>query len=317
MYLRKVIRISADDSPNVRVAQAQMAKGLEPTGEVVVPGVIDWNTYKQRRRTWDKVRACIGLDGMFYEGAEVLLYPPDWLNESEKRARDINIRSVGRAEAIGIDTAEGGDNTVWSIVSKQGLIEQISFKTPDTAIITGRTIALIQKYAVDPNNVMFDQGGGGQEHADRLRYQGYKVRTVSFGESVIPDPVRHLKPFDTKQHERRERYTFKNRRAQMYWLLHLALDPINNHDDRNNPTPFAIPAEYTELRRQLAVMPMWYDDEGRVFLPPKQRRPGAQTTSLPTISEMLGCSPDEADSLVLAMYAMDPGSRPKRITSVL
>jgi hypothetical protein len=303
-YLRKVIKISAADSPNVRVALAQQARGEKPTGDSVVPGVIDWATYQHRRLTWDQVRQCVGLDGEFYEGAENLLYPPEWLNKAEQYAQEIQIRKMGHATSLGIDTAEGGDDTSWAVCSEKGLHELISMKTPDTSVIVGRTIGIMQRYGINPDNVMLDQGGGGKEHADQLRARGYPVHVVSFGESVAPEPVRFLKPWEEKQDDRRERFTFKNRRAQMYWMLHLRLDPLNAEQ------PFAIPAEYTELRRQLAVMPLWYDEEGRIMLPPKNRRPGAQQTTIKTISEMLGRSPDDADALVLAVYAMDPGSKP-------
>lgn len=305
-YLRRVIRIGATDSPNVRLALAQQKQGREPTEEVLVPGVIDWPTYQQRRRTWDKVRQCIGLDGEFYEGAETLLYPPDWLNVAELYAEQKSLLKSKQGTSIGVDTAEGGDKTSWAVCSDQGLLHLESQQTPDTSIITGRTIALMREYGVDPKRVVFDQAGGGQEHADRLKQQGYPVKYVSFGESVLPEPVRYLKPWEDKQYERKERYSYKNRRAQMYWLLHLRLDPINTEHR------FGIPSgsngeQYAELRRQLSVMPLWFDQEGRIVMMPKRKPPGSNST-LPCLMDMLGRSPDEADALVLAVYAMDPGS---------
>jgi hypothetical protein len=39
-YFRRVIRIKAEDSPNVRYALAQIAAGKKPTGEVILPGVL-------------------------------------------------------------------------------------------------------------------------------------------------------------------------------------------------------------------------------------------------------------------------------------
>jgi hypothetical protein len=38
-------------------------------------------------------------------------------------------------------------------------------------------------------------------------------------------------------------------------------------------------------------------------LPPKQRRPGA-VGGAPSLTELLGCSPDEADALALAVHAL-------------
>ena len=37
------------------------------------------------------------------------------------------------------------------------------------------------EYNVPAEKVFFDSGGGGQEHADRLRSHGHEVQTVAFG----------------------------------------------------------------------------------------------------------------------------------------
>ena len=310
-HYRKVIRIRAVDSPNVQLALTQQQMGLPVTHERIVPGVITWAEYQKRRKLWDPVMQCIKLDAEFYEGAEVLMYPPEWLNKAEAYAAH---RPENTATALGIDTAEGGDKTCWAAVGSHGLVKLVALKTPDTAVITGRTIAMMNEFDIEPEMVMFDQGGGGQEHADRLRYQGYDVQTVSFGESVTPEPVRFLKQWEEKQHERRERYVYKNRRAQMYWLLHLALDPGTEETPypNNDGHGFGIPAEYTELRRQLSVIQTLWDEEGRIMMPPKRRKPGQAANSkagLKSLEELLGCSPDEADAVVLAMYALQPGSQ--------
>lgn len=297
-YARRVIKITAMDSPNVRLALEQERLGLEVTGEEVIPGVLSWQLYRQRRLTWDAIRQCVGLDGEFYEGAEIRLYPPEWLNRA-----GVYAKNVGRypAKAIGVDTAEGGDNTTWAVTGEKGLIKMVSMKTPNTAVIPSRTIALMNEFSVDPENVIFDQGGGGQEHADRLRASGYDVQTVSFGESVMPDPVMFVKPFDEKIIERRERFTYKNRRAQMYWLLRQRLDPSNPDVEG-----FAIGVEHQELRRQLNVMPLLWDEEGRFMMLPKRRKYNGAVKQ-ECLEDRLGCSPDESDALVLAVYAMDPG----------
>ena len=91
------------------------------------------------------------------------------------------------------------------------------------------------------------------------------------------------------------RYAYKNRRAEMYGELRVLLDPSRG-------TGFGLPSEYAELHRQLAPLPLLYDPEGRLYLPPKDKR--SSTSTELTIKEILGCSPDEADSLVLAVYGM-------------
>lgn len=297
-YYRRVIRIRADDSPNVRLAEAQIAKGLEPTYETLIPGVIDYSLYQKRRKMWDPMDQCIKLDAEFYEGTEILLFPPVWLNAAVTRAALLSRTNAYRtAVAMGVDTAEGGDSTVWTVTDHLGILRQISYKTHDTYDIPGQTIQLIKEYHLDPRNVLFDRGGGGREHADLLRRRGYDVRTVAFGESVTPPdkPPGLRRNREDRRDIIEDRYVYKNRRAQMYGLLHNLLDPSYN------PMGFGIPAEFSELRRQLRPIPKKYDDEGRLFLLSKRKKPGSKQLSL---TDVIGCSPDEADSTVLAVYGM-------------
>lgn len=294
-YYRRVLKIQATDSPNVRLALAEQEAGLTPSGKQIVPGVLAWHEYQKRLATWDEIRQCIGLRGEFYEGSETLLYPPDWLNRSEQEARALQGKPR-YAKAIGIDTAEGGDNSCWAVVDDYGLLELISKKTPDTSVIPGDTLALMRKWNVAPENVLFDQGGGGRPHADRLRSQGFHVRTVAFGEPVKAYPSRARTRFDDRFRIAEDRYVYCNRRSQMYGELRLVISPMENE------RPFAIPEQYVELRRQLAPIPLTYDGEGRLRLLPKRKNRANSTEK--TLEELLGCSPDEADSLVLAVHGM-------------
>jgi len=297
-YHRRVIRIRATDSPNVKLALAQIEAGLEPTHETVVPGVLSWREYQNRRANWDKVKQCVSLDAEFYEGSELLLFPPDWLNLAEERARALP--RVRKAKGGGCDPAEGGDSTSMSAVDEFGLIEQVSKKTPDTSMIGQEAIAFMRKHDIPPDKFVFDRGGGGKQHADMLRRMGFNVRSVGFGEGLAPDPRYGKAPVRIRREDKEGRYEYLNRRAQMYGELSEALDP-------GLPgTRFAIPAEYTELRRQLAPMPKLYDKEGRLYMLPKNKRNPDPTnpSTEKTLVELIGCSPDEADSLVLACHGM-------------
>jgi len=296
---RKVIRIKAEDSPNIRYAFSQEKVGKEVTGKLLIPGVITYSTYRKRRKLWDKVRQCIGLDAEFYEGAEVLLYPPDWLNRAESIAGRLGNR-LRRAETIGVDTAEGGDSSVWAVVDKLGLMYLLSMKTPDTSVIPKRTLALMTEYNVPAEKVFFDSGGGGKEHADRLRSQGHEVQTVAFGGAAsAQDIVRRMRTTGERLEERETKYIYRNRRAEMYGILRMKLDPSNEEG-------FGLPAEYSELRRQLSPIPLTYDEEGRLELLPKQKRDSKSTRQ--TLTDLIGHSPDEADALVLAVFGMTCGS---------
>jgi hypothetical protein len=235
-------------------------------------------------------------DCRFVEGVGTPLFPAAWLDHAEGRAEALQGRRRA-AGAIGVDPGEGVAKTAWAVVDEEGLIELISRPTPDTAVIPGETLALARRYGVPAGRVVFDRGGGGKEHADRLRAQGFAVRTVAFGEAVVAEPHWGRRPLAERQGEREERYAYVNRRAQLYGELAERLDPAGPRGG------FGLPAEYTELRRQLAAFPKQYDGEGRLTLPPKQRRAGA-AGGAPSLAELLGCSPDEADALALAVYAL-------------
>lgn len=295
-YHRKVIHIPAEASPNVRYARAEIAEGLEPSDKIVVPGVLTWSEYQKRRKLWDPVRQCVSLDAKFYEGSEALLFPPDWLNRAEDIARQLfeRVGFTRQAKAIGCDPAEGGDSSCWSVVDELGLIEQISKKTEDTNVVFHTSIELIERYGINPHFMMFDAGGG-KQHADRLREHGYPVRTVAFGEAPSPvDRFRKFKSKDYKVNEAEQKQAFKNKRAELYWLLRMMLDPIESG--------FGIPSKYVELRRQLAPMPLLTDGEGKLRMLPKKK--AKENSTEMTLVELLGCSPDEADSLVIAVYSM-------------
>lgn len=304
--VRKCIRIKAEDSPNVQLGLAQRARGIAPTNEVIVPGVLTYAEYVERRATKDKVWQCVSLDADWYEGAENLLYPPEWLNYAETVADQLE--GTNRvATSMGVDPGEGVASTVWCIIDKLGLMHLLSLKTPDTSTIPAQTIALLNTFHLSPEKCFFDRGGGGKQHADRLRTLGYDVQTVAFGETVTQELKRGMTLFPERKELQEEKYVYKNRRAQMYGELSLLLDPqfdVSTGLPKREIT-FALPRRYTELRRQLAPVPKWYDDEGRLFLPPKQRKPGlVNEQKTKTMIDLIGCSPDEADALVLAVYGL-------------
>lgn len=297
--LRRVIRIRAEDSPNVRREQARQRGEPEASWPAEVPGVVTWAEYRQRRATWDAVKQSVGLDARFWEGADALLFPPAWLDRAERIASDLRGKKR-QAKGVGVDPGEGGADTSLAAVDDLGLIELVSVKTPDTDVVPGQVVAFLRRHGVDPESVCIDRGGGGKQHADRLRAMGYPVRTVAFGEA-LQAPGRGGGDEERLDH-REQRYAYVNRRAQMYGETRLILDPTGSVDGIGGPAGWGIPAEYQELRRQLAPIPLTYDPEGRLKLPPKHARgPGDRTV---TLASLIGRSPDDADALVLAVHAM-------------
>jgi hypothetical protein len=311
-----VIRIPAERSPNVRLALAEIAAGKKPSHREVIPGCISYQEYLYRRATWNKQRQTVGLDAQFYEGEEVKLYPESWLLKSQAMAEVLDATMETRqAKAIGIDVAEGGDDTVWTVVDEWGVLDQISKKTNNTVVIFTDTLALMETWGVPPENTILDNGGGGKVHVDYFNDRGYPVRGVSFGSAPTPDP-RSKEAYAKKEggaapKGQTAKQAYKNRRAEMYGLLRNRLNPnaqpggvysaIASKMADGRPV-FAIPAKYKELLRQLKPLPLLYNGEGVMYLPPKDKPHG--TYKGPTIKQMIGCSPDESDSLVLANYGL-------------
>lgn len=298
-YYVRVIHIAARDSPNVRRALEQQARGEVPDGLVVCPGVLTWQEYQERRATWDEVRQCVGLDGEFWRGKDALLFPPQWLDRAHEMAR-ARRGQVWPKRWMGVDPGEGVAETAWSVVDRLGLVKLVAKRTPDTSDIVGDTLAMMREYNVKPADVCIDRGGGGKQIADMLRRQGWPVRTVAFGGKPVLEPRRGLRPISDRKENVEDRYVYASVRAQMYHELSLQLDPSFN------PDGFSLSDEYRELRRQLAPIPRWTDGEGSVFLPQKKQRSDAVQGGerKQTMEDLIGCSPDQADSLVLAVHAM-------------
>lgn len=315
-YYRKIIRISADDSPNIRRARYLLRQHPEmPHDEVcrrstVLPGPISWEEFCKRDKVWDEPRKCVGLHGQFFYGAESLLFPPNWLNHAADMARALPHNR--KPTHMGVDPAEGGDMSTWALIDGRGLILLESVRTPDTTLIVKRTLAHMRDFGIQPENVAFDRGGGGQQHVDMMRDMGYNVRSIAFGETISLDPKRRTMTFFAEKVQQKEtKYEYCNRRAQMFGELSEMLNP------GGVSVSFAIPAVYDlalvegrkSLRQQLAVMPKLWDKEGRLRMLPKNAPSKVYADVVgeeeqETLVGLIGHSPDEADALALAVHVL-------------
>jgi hypothetical protein len=307
---RRVIHIGAEHSPNVRIGKELEAMGVEPPYPSIIPGVVSYEAYLRRKANWDPIKIRTRLEGHFYEGIENLIYPPEWLDACEIEFSNNNPDGYSHQTrqpitSLGIDGGMGRDLTCWTGINRNGIGFQIEKRTPDTTVITDDTEQLINQYQINPRNVVFDAGGGGKQIADELRRRGYNVRSVWFGGAPTPQrDVKNIRP-EEKEDADENKFVYKNRRAEMYGILRERIDPSFNE------TTFGIPEELAKLREELALLPLLYDQEGKMYLPPKSRPEGNKNKNLVVIKEILGRSPDRADSLVLAAFA-EFGTKPIR-----
>lgn len=270
-YKRKLFRVRAEDSPNVRFGLAQAgatdwkdyeqkeAEGKlrkEPTDDILIPGVKPWGEYKDDRRTWDRIQQCVSLDGEFYEGAELRLFPPEWIKHSvalyhewadkaKKKFGASDLLRIGgahmvhprsflpgntlqrrKARAGGGDTAQGGDSTALSAVDECGIMPNglVSEKTPDTSVVTGKVAAWVHHWQFSWDRFVYDMGGGGKQHGDLMRARGQDVRMLYFNEASSANP----RDMDDQQRQRsisESRKVFKNVRAEMFFALRKLMDP--------------------------------------------------------------------------------------------
>lgn len=301
-YFRRVIRITAEDSPNVKRGLAQQLRGEKPDGKQIIGGVLSWDEYCHRLATWDEQRKTVGLWAQFYEGKEVRLWPPDVLQRSIEAARKLDPHR--RATGLGIDTAEGGDSTSMTAGDHKGILELVSKKTPNTDIICGEVIAFGIKWGIPPNKWLFDAGGGGKQHADRLRGMGFPVETVAFGSKPSIELKRSMTQLIERKDVKEDQYVYLNMRAEMYHGMALQVE-----GDKDGV--WAIPDNsdgLIELHRQMSLVPkmtgdwsMW-DSEGRIRMLPKTKKT-ADSEEI-TLTQIIGHSPDELDSAVLCWRAV-------------
>ena len=88
----------------------------------------------------------------------------------------------------------------------------------------------------------------------------------------------------------------------MYWNLRELMDPsLDNWGEDGKIFAIGRGSEYDELNRQLLLFPLDYNEKGKFYLPPKRVKQGSKVKSLKSI---MRCSPDESDSLVLAIHAL-------------
>jgi hypothetical protein len=309
-FERQVIHIDGADSPNVTAGKAWRAAGKAGPVPVAVPGILSYHEYQRRDRNWDEAKKCVSLHGRFYEGGELSLFRPEWLNAAEDVWRDLNPEKGRKPKRgpvfwLGVDVAAGGrDLNCWVVTDHLGVVEVDARKSmEDTTIIQKVTLQIMAKYDIAPRRVCFDYGGGGGQHVDYMRQAGCQVRAVKFGESAV------------------NKRAYVNRRTEMYCLLARAFDPTRwAHetmklddgrivDRRAWASCFTLPPDDHLLRQELAVLPIQYEkDSGRQSLPSK-RPIGKKVKGAVYLEDLLGRSPDRADALALSYWARAGGAK--------
>lgn len=303
--IRNVIQIKAEHSPNVRYAKKEIELGHKPSNKELIPGVVSYRDLIIRRATWNEMAQTIGLDAEFYEGADVKLYPEERIQASALR---YETNKDNGAVSIGVDPAAGGDNTAFAVASETKLIKLESKKTPNTMDIVYKTIDLISTYGVPAEKVGIDAGGGGIQIAHQLRAKGYRVRTVNFGGSFKLQKRAGVAPVRIRNEAEEKMQAYRNKRAFMYHLLSMRLDENSGFelfDISKEQFRYTSDFKSCTLSEQMDPVPFLIDNKGVIFMLSKAKKtqiPGqTNKDNEVTLTQLIGHSPDELESVLLAL----------------
>lgn len=299
--LRRVRQLSPEESPNMAHSRAMDERGEAPPYPEIVPGLLAREEFDEWSVTWDERRKRTRLFGLLPDEADQRLFPPAWLELAKRLGECVCPRQDWpvRPYSLGVDVSYGGgDLTAWVVLGRWGVRYVLAKPTPNTVEITGQTIRLMRKFGISDGAVAFDAGGGGKQIADALRDKEFEgVMDVSFA-ATPRDPAK-----------------YRNRRAELYGELREAMEPNDrllalSQTKCCSAWPpsvhcVSLPPNESELFLDLAVLPLLYDGEGRLRLPPKdQPRVKVSGQVETSVRELLGGrSPDRGDALVLAYYA--------------
>lgn len=167
----------------------------------------------------------------------------------------------------GMDFATAGrDSTVGYVINNTGILEEITENKSDSHTHTSIILDVHERYKEIVECALDNSGGFGQGAYDNVKHKPFiHARAVSFSESPL-------------------KADYRNIRAEMYMELAQAIKD-----------GFYIDKEkYPELVEELRHTKFFIDDLGKLRIIPKEM-----------IKKEIGHSPDHADSLALAVYALN------------
>ncbi len=205
--------------------------------------------------------------------------PTAWIREAQQRWRDNPPTGKERMISIGVDMAQGGnDKTVFAPRYEGRTIGELKRyagqETPDGPTAS----ALLMKEWRDKAALVIDMGGGyGQSTYDHLKDNGisaFKFNGADGSDQLTPQGLK-----------------YRNRRAEAWWKMRMALDPGGKDLIKLPPDE--------RLTADLAT-PKWE-------LTPQ----GIKIESKEDIRKRIGRSPDDGDAVVQAFFHPKTDAKPK------
>lgn len=321
----KVVRVSAEMSPNVVAAKRCLELGRPLPKRTPVPGLLSYEEYLNRRATYPPWQARPSLDGLFNDESTAKLFPKEALDFGQSLFHRLQAGAPDRRESpyrwlrwwgwpfgIGVDCAMGGgDLSAWAIYGRFGCVHVETLDTPNTRAIKRQTLSLMRHWRIQPEWVCFDRAIG-KGIADELREEGREVNDAGFGESALDSgkyPNMRVELYGDLAEAMAKAFDQAGRLHGRYEKL-LTVAP-SEWRKLKKARPVALPPD-ADLRQELFVLPRARDGRDRLTLPPKDG-----TKSKLGVKQMLGGrSPDRADALVLARYAWERGQEHRRLSRI-
>lgn len=322
---RNVIRVSGEDSPNVKLGMACAKEGLPLPKEPVVPGVLEYATFLDLKATLPPWELKPRLYGQPNDESTAKLFPKEWLDFGQSLFHRLQAGAPDRRESLrrwlrwwgwpfglGVDCAMGGgDLSAWCVYGRFGAVHVETLDTPNTRAIKRQTLRLMRHWRIQPEWVCFDRAIG-KGIADELREEGRDVNDVGFGESALDSgkyPNMRVELYGDLAEVMAKAFDQESKLRRRYEQL-LTLPPAEWRKLKK-VRPVALPPD-VDLRQELFVLPRAQDGRDRLTLPPKDG-----TKSKLGVKQMLGGrSPDRADALVLARYAWERGQEHRRLSRI-
>lgn len=262
---------------------------MQPKSRTFIPSSVDDNLfltttgYKATLQALPEPLRSQMLRGDFNAGASDpvwQLIPTEWVKAAQARWKDRDAK--GPMTAIGFDPSRGGQDKS-SAARRHGqwfdkIVTVPGAVTKDGPAAAGFIAPLIRDGAV----VCIDSIGIGSSALDFVKGLGLHVHSVVGSEgSTLMDKSGQMK--------------FRNKRAEMYWLLREALDPTH-------PDPIALPPDQ-ELLGDLTAP--------RYKVVTMGKGAAIQINDKDDIRKLLGRSPDKGDSVAMTFAADIPKPEPK------
>jgi hypothetical protein len=242
--------------------------------QAINAGQISQQWADERAKAWGKNSAVYKnrVLGEFDESGEHAVIPLEWIEASNNRYLEwLDSGGVPSGKkAYGVDVARyGEDKTVICEIIGKVVTQMVSRSKQSTMVTAGEVSTLLDKQT----RCYIDVIGVGAGVVDRLRELGYK--------KVLGVNVSHKTNITDKSGE----IGFPNLRSALWWILREALDP-------DGDILLAIPPD-DDLTGDLSAPAYEYTSNGHYKVESKD-----------DMRKRISRSPDKADALALAYYAL-------------